>query len=59
MERALVRRNEKAFVGWACSNCGWVYPNPSMEDPSKEHHAIVKNAFDKHKCEECPKPKSQ
>jgi hypothetical protein len=52
--RKLEWRDEKAFSGWACSSCGWIYPNPSLEDAAKEHHQLVQQKFDEHQCDKHP-----
>jgi rubredoxin len=57
MKREFVFRKEEAFEGWACSNCGWVYPNPSLGLRSKEHAEFVQEKFEAHECAEYPKAK--
>jgi len=57
-QRKLVWRKENGFEGWACSNCGWIYSNPSLESADKEHREIVKEKFTEHRCAKYPrKPK--
>jgi len=54
MTRKLEWRDEKTFRGWACSGCGWVYSNPSLEIAGAEHSEIVEKKFDTHVCEKHP-----
>ena len=51
MERKLAWKDEKKFMGWACSNCGWVYPNPTREELKGPHDQFVKAAFEVHACQ--------
>lgn len=55
MKRKLVWRMERAFEGWGCSKCGWVYPNPSFEAKDKEHLQLVREKFEKHECVKNPR----
>ena len=53
MPRELIWLENRAFVAWGCTACGWIISNPpssSSNVPSRE----VKEAFNKHKCEEHP-----
>lgn len=53
--RRLEWRRENTFEGWACSECGWVYPNPSLERATKDHDRLMKQKFDEHVCSEHPR----
>ena len=59
--RKLAWRDEKAFHGVACSACGWVMPNPSMDLQNrnkKEWKIEIRRRFEAHECEKYPlKPK--
>jgi hypothetical protein len=58
MSRQLIWQKGKGFEGWICSDCGWLYPNPSFEDREKDHLRIVKEKFDAHDCAKHPRKPS-
>jgi hypothetical protein len=54
MPRELVWLENRTFSAWGCGACHWIMSNPafsSSDIPSTE----VKQAFDKHQCEEYPR----
>jgi len=48
---------EKAFEGFTCSDCGWLFPNPKRSDaPDVDaFQAETQAAFDSHVCAKYPR----
>ena len=64
MNRRIIWRDETAFSGWVCSNCGWLFPNPAPigvdmgpldESQAKEiYESKAIQEFSRHVCAEHP-----
>ena len=63
--REMIWTKERGFEGWRCSECGWVYRNPSglgidlammtrMEEIENLRRK-VQTSFDEHGCAQYPK----
>jgi hypothetical protein len=53
MERSLVRIQGEAS-GWACSNCGWTFPVPTLlsgDEAMAAYDRLAAAKFREHKCE--------
>jgi hypothetical protein len=53
MERSLVRVQGEAS-GWACANCGWTFPIPTLlsgDDAMGAYDRLAAAKFREHKCE--------
>jgi hypothetical protein len=53
MERSLVRVQGEAS-GWACTNCGWTFPIPTLlsgDDAMAAYDRLAAVKFREHKCE--------
>jgi hypothetical protein len=53
MERSLVRVQGEAS-GWACTNCGWTFPIPTLlsgDDAMAAYDRLAAAKFRDHKCE--------
>lgn len=56
----IVWKDEKAFHGWGCSDCGFVLPNPRALVHVDGYITESKAAFDAHDCAKFPlKPKRE
>ena len=63
--REMISTKERGFEGWRCSECGWVYSNPSVlgiDLPliTKMGETVnlrrkVQTSFDEHDCAQYPK----
>jgi hypothetical protein len=63
--RNMVWSKEKAFQGWTCSDCGWLYPNPNAigvdlppttdAEGGKLYESQAMKVFEAHDCHEHPK----
>jgi hypothetical protein len=56
--RKLEWKKETAFEGWACSDCGWIFPNPVARADHPTRESIDREAreqFDEHVCKEHPR----
>ena len=53
--RRIEWRHEVGFKGWTCSDCGWIYSNPSLEPETTDHERLVRQQFEKHVCSEHPR----
>jgi hypothetical protein len=53
MERSLIRVQGEAS-GWACTNCGWAFPIPTLlsgDDAMAAYDRLAAAKFHDHKCE--------
>jgi len=58
MERSLVRIQGDAS-GWACSNCGWTFPVPTLlsgDEAMAAYDRLAAAKFRDHKCEDASLP---
>lgn len=49
---------EKAFEGFACSECGWLSPNPRLDFEKRSKEGLLKKIkadFDAHDCSKYPR----
>ena len=63
--REMMWTKERGFEGWRCSECGWVYPNPSVlgidlplmtkTEEAENLRRKVRTSFDEHDCAQYPK----
>jgi hypothetical protein len=64
VNRKMIWRDETAFSGWVCSNCGWLFPNPAPigvdmppmdESQAKEiYESKAMEEFSRHDCAKHP-----
>jgi hypothetical protein len=54
MARKLVRKDEKAFDGWGCAECGFVLTNPRRLDSLDEYVESSLRKFNDHHCDQFP-----
>ena len=55
MARKLVWKNETAFHGWGCTDCGFVLSNPRPLNSLKDYAKTARAKFGQHKCAEHPR----
>ena len=63
--REMISTKERGFEGWRCSECGWVYANPSVlgialplitkMGETEKLRRKVQTSFDEHDCAQHPK----
>ncbi len=53
MARWLTWVSHQRLTGWACSQCGWTFPVPSMltdQDAKSAYDRLASNKFQEHDC---------
>ena len=66
--REMISTKERGFEGWRCSECGWVYANPSVlgialplitkMGETEKLRRKVQTSFDEHDCAQHPKARA-
>ncbi len=54
MARELVWLENSSFAAWGCTMCDWIVPSPGPTTSGRPP-ATVKDAFDRHECNEFPR----
>jgi hypothetical protein len=54
MAKRLVWKNEKAFQGWGCEDCGFILPNPRPLNSFDTYAQESRERFDRHECAKNP-----
>jgi hypothetical protein len=69
MERKMIWVEETNYSGWACSSCGWIFPNPAPngtdlspidDDQAKRaYEDKARSEFEEHYCGRHPSAATQ
>jgi hypothetical protein len=60
MAKRLIWKDEKAFKGWGCEDCGFILPNPRAVNSFDTYVEESRERFNAHECAKFPlKPKRE